>query len=411
MSDEIEPVESCDEAESSDSSYDNSYTSSPSSASQAQSASAADEAGDKTSDADEVNEAGAAPASQDSISLSKEVSRRDSVDAPAESGESKESSFRNAWSSWVLGDSSGEKKDAAAADESKAEGTEGQAEDPSRSGEAEKAGNDDGTGKKAGETEKDGKSGEANDADKAEKAQEAEQKKLEDNYKDQVIGLMREMVGLLQTMVQAMGGGSASSPDSVKAGGAVDSSSKWGDLFNSWGQGAEGNCAAVSTIKAAMDKYGGNVFDKVEGSAADGYNLTMKDGTNLKLSPEELQTADRMSNFKGEGEAKDYATMCYAAMAKRALNEGDEGSKSYERALHSINNGDDPYHSAHLLGLEDNVRTLSESELSQADGAVAWSDTHAVYVDRGLTDGYGSANYYNGTDTNGKRLYGGFVFG
>ena len=215
------------------------------------------------------------------------------------------------------------------------------------------------------------------------------------------------MVDLLTQMIEKLGGtvdrSSIQSSKTIKDG-------AWGDLLNSWGQGSEGNCSSVATIKAAMDKYGDDVFKKMDGSAEDGYNITMKDGYSTTLSPEELQKAQRMSDFEGSGEAKEYAEVLYAAMAKRAQDEEHEGSRTYERALHSLSNGEDPYHSAHLLGLDGQVRSVPICELAGADGAVAWSGTHAVYVDSGYTDHYGSSTYYNGTDTNEKWLDGGFVF-
>jgi hypothetical protein len=456
--DEVEPVEAVSESKSSDSSRE---SQSSSDASPAQEAAPSRE-----------NDSGPAPESlsgykdDDGLSLSKEYSNGDGPGASSSKESDGEGSFRSKWRDMAglsegrasAGTSDSEEASAGSVGSSRDDGAE-EASDSEKSGEtreSDAAGKDpektdaSSDSKETGDSEKPEEAGKSDDA-KASKdptdvrdskgtkdvkdsvttkdaqetkdakaardpqsaketkdAKEArEAKEKEDKYKDQMISLLTEQVQLLTKMVQMMGGEVPQS--SVNASGTIKDG-KWGDLMGSWGQGKEGNCSSVATIKAAMDKYGSNVFDKTEGSPEEGYKLTMKDGTKVSLSPEELQTAKRMDNFEGSGQARDYADLAYAAMAKRALNEGHEGSTTYARACHSLNNGEDPLYSAHALGLDNNVVPLTANGLENADSAVGWSDTHAVYVDQGYVDHYGTATEYNGSDTNRHWLYGGFRF-
>jgi hypothetical protein len=459
--DEIEPVESVSEASSSDSSSESQSSSDASSTQEA--------ASSRESDSGPEPESLSGYKDDDGLSLSKEYSSADDAGASSSKESEEGGSFRSKWRD-IAGlddkkessraNDSGEVSSGNSADDS-ATGSTGDVDGSEKTGEAEEpdqAEKDSETTDASSETKETddsaeaAKSEDAKDADKARESGESkdtkdakgvdakdtkdtkdareakdpqaakdtketkeardaretkEAKEKEDKYKDQVISLLTEQVQLLTKMVQMMGGEVPGS--SAKAGGSIKDG-QWGDLFGSWNQGKEGNCSSVATIKAAMDKFGDNIFDKTEGSPENGYKITMKDGVNVTLSPQELQTAKRMDNFEGSGEARDYADLTYAAMAKRALDEGHEGSTTYARACHSLNNGEDPLDSAHFLGLDNNIVPLTERGLRNADSAVGWSDTHAVYVDQGYTDHYGTATEYNSSDTNKHWLYGGFTF-
>ncbi len=130
----------------------------------------------------------------------------------------------------------------------------------------------------------------------------------------------------------------------------------------------------------------------------------MKDGQRVSLTADEMATASRMSQFQGTGAERDYANLCYAAMAKRALSERHEGASSFARACHALNNGEDPNDTARFLGLKNNMRRANVSELNGSQAAVAWSYQHAVYISGGRTDAHGREAGYNGTDTVGQRL-------
>ncbi len=183
------------------------------------------------------------------------------------------------------------------------------------------------------------------------------------------------------------------------------------NLFSSFGQGKEGNCASVGVIKAAMDKYGGNVFNQVNQTGDGGYAIKMKDGKSVNLTAQEMQVAKQKANLKGNGgKEQEYATLCYAAMAKRAQMDGHEGARDFSKACDSLNNGEDPIYSAKILGLGNNVKMINPQAAGNTDGAVAWSAKHAMFVDKGTTDRYGQAVAFNGTDTWGNRLTNAFMF-
>lgn len=178
-----------------------------------------------------------------------------------------------------------------------------------------------------------------------------------------------------------------------------------------WGQGAEGNCAAVATIKAATDAYGDNLFQAMTQLPDGGYRITMQDGVTVEVSGQELGMAAQAENFTGSGPGLQQATIAYAAMAKRALMEGHEGATTYAQALNSLANGDNPYDSARFLGLQNQVVAVDPRTLNGQDSVVAWNSTHAVFVDNhSATDSYGSARSFDGTDTRGNSLTNAFTF-
>ncbi|MCE7869385.1 hypothetical protein DYH09_03295 [bacterium CPR1] len=195
--------------------------------------------------------------------------------------------------------------------------------------------------------------------------------------------------------------GNALAPDAVS--GPAD--------MQGWGQGAEGNCAAVATIKAATDAYGDQLFRQVTRLPDGGYRITMQDGVTVEVSGQELSMARQQSNFTGSGPGLEQATVAYAAMARRAQLEGHEGSTSYAQALNSLADGDNPYDSARFLGLSNQVVQVDPRTLSGQDSVVAWNASHAVFVDNvRATDSYGTARGFDGTDTRGRGLTTAFTF-
>jgi hypothetical protein len=122
---------------------------------------------------------------------------------------------------------------------------------------------------------------------------------------------------------------------------------RWGNLITSWRQGREGNCASVAVIKAAMHKWGNKVFADQKLASDGGFDVRMRDGKQIHVSPQELAAARRMSHFVGrDSKAFDYANLVYASMAKRALLERHEGARTFSQACHSLNNGEMPSYPA-----------------------------------------------------------------
>jgi len=164
---------------------------------------------------------------------------------------------------------------------------------------------------------------------------------------------------------------------------------QWGNLISSWRQGSEGNCVSVATIKSAMLKFGNQVFDRMEKTGDGGYNLTLKDGKTVSLTAAELATAGRMSSFRGSGEEADYAKVCYAAMAKRALENRHEGASSFARACQSLNNGEQIEYPMKLLGMMQFAKKISLRELSNYNNVITWNRGHCLFASNGAVDGYG----------------------
>ena len=167
-----------------------------------------------------------------------------------------------------------------------------------------------------------------------------------------------------------------------------------------WRQTTEGNCVSVAAIKGAMDKYDNQVFDKMT-KTAKGVEVTMKDGVKVKVSPSELRMARNYSDFKGtDQDALSYATVCYAAMAKRAQNEGRVISMrsgmfgrrtstigGYKGALMQLNNGEAPTNGAKYLGLKHKLERIELSEVQGRD-VLASNSAHAFFVDKVGNDNY-----------------------
>jgi hypothetical protein len=177
----------------------------------------------------------------------------------------------------------------------------------------------------------------------------------------------------------------------------------------SWSQGKEGNCASVATIKAAQKKFGNNTFKNVQQTANGGYQVTMQDGKKVSLTKEEMDTAKRMSGFKGEGAGLDNAQLSYAVMAKNALASGHEGARTFAQACGSLNNGEDPLETAKFLGIEGHVKSVNPGSVTGSSAAVVWSNQHALFESGGTMDKYGQQTAFNGTDTIGHRLTNAFV--
>ncbi|MDQ7826267.1 MAG: hypothetical protein RDV48_25925 [Candidatus Eremiobacteraeota bacterium] len=187
------------------------------------------------------------------------------------------------------------------------------------------------------------------------------------------------------------------------------------DIMDGFNQGTEGNCASIAVIKAAMDKYGTGVFQDVQKTADGGYNVKLRDGRDVQLTAQEYQTAQQMAGFEGKGgDEQQFATLCYGVMAKGALAENNEGCKDYMGACKSLNDGEWPNDTARYMGLQNDMMPLDPQNLGGQDGVVGWNTKHAIYMDNQggnlMSDHYGEAYNYDGTDTFNRQLTDAFTF-
>jgi hypothetical protein len=165
-------------------------------------------------------------------------------------------------------------------------------------------------------------------------------------------------------------------------------------------QGMVGNCASIATIKAAMVKYGEDPADVFRDVKMDGqgWKITMRDGFQLHLSFAENKTAGEKSDFhelRSESMWKS-ANFIYAAMAKRACMEGNDGkfAMSYEEALDSLGDGEFNDEAFHWIGIS-NYQRIHKGSLPYVDAAVVWefvpgdSKSHSMFSGEGEKDRYG----------------------
>lgn len=172
-------------------------------------------------------------------------------------------------------------------------------------------------------------------------------------------------------------------------------------------QGNQGNCVSMACIKAGIDAYTKKgVFAQVE-EVTTGYRVTLQDGRIVDLSFTELQFASSNSGFAelGFGDDISFANFAFAVMAKNM--QALIGLPSFESAVFSLNNGQQPLNGARWIGLSHRVVHLTGRDISAWDSIVAYgmdpdlslTSGHCVFVDnighgKHARDMYGKAVFY-----------------
>lgn len=161
-------------------------------------------------------------------------------------------------------------------------------------------------------------------------------------------------------------------------------------------QGAEGNCATISAIKAAMKVMGPDPKDvyKSVTEANGGYDIVQKDGKQIHLGKDELAQAKKAANFNGDDkELMKNAIFMYAVSAKRAQMENNDGvaNRSFGHALRSLNDGEYSSEGLKRLGLTDFIRTVPVSALRAGEtGTIdVPRERHAMAVMDGRLERWG----------------------
>jgi hypothetical protein len=125
-----------------------------------------------------------------------------------------------------------------------------------------------------------------------------------------------------------------------------------------------------SSVKAAMLKYGQSprsVYSHVKVVGSD-YEIIMRDGFKLKLSPQEIAQTQKRINIwspKDPEMAKDINFMVAASIKRIQL---EDGLDSYARALEFVESGKDAGNGFKRLGLEAYVRRTTWPELHASRG-------------------------------------------
>lgn len=182
------------------------------------------------------------------------------------------------------------------------------------------------------------------------------------------------------------------------------------ELITGFAQGRAGNCVTVAAIKAAMMTFGPEgVFANVVQNG-DGTDVTMRDGVTVHVSAAELREAASLSRLHGPNAALlGSANLVYAAMAKRAMLENNDGRRhTFASACRSLNDGEDYREGAHWLGLDRYVREIPPSDIGNYPSVVAASKKHAVFSSNGTIDDHGSVLQAN-NDGYGRRFIGGYA--
>jgi hypothetical protein len=169
------------------------------------------------------------------------------------------------------------------------------------------------------------------------------------------------------------------------------------EIIKSYRQGGTGNCVSIAVIKASIQVFG---LDKVvyfQKTTNEGYSFTMRDGFESSITKQEVELAIKGSNFicKVNKDIFNYSNLCFAAMAKRALDDKHEGSKTYKGAIESLNNGEYYYLGADWLGLRHHKRAIGLRFIWNNIGVVGASPKHCFFCSEGIVDKYGTPDPIN----------------
>ncbi len=93
-------------------------------------------------------------------------------------------------------------------------------------------------------------------------------------------------------------------------------------IISAFKQGDAGNCASISVIKLALFQYGFEATLQPV-AQADGYSVTLMDGTNMQLTTAEIQSVAAVSDFANIQDATiaDQAQLTYAVMVKNKFQQ------------------------------------------------------------------------------------------
>lgn len=169
---------------------------------------------------------------------------------------------------------------------------------------------------------------------------------------------------------------------------------KTSEIITSFKQGGTGNCVSIAVIKAGIQIFGVDKVVHFERTPENGYSFTMRDGFEGTLTAGEIIQVAEGSEFLllENKEVLEYANLCFASMAKRALSEEHEGARTILDAVESLNNGEYYYLGADWLGLRHHKRPVGLKYIWNNIGVVGASRGHCFFCSEGLVDDYGIPN-------------------
>jgi len=178
-----------------------------------------------------------------------------------------------------------------------------------------------------------------------------------------------------------------------------DPGKKPDNIWSGFRQGDQGNCITVSAIKAAMMRYGQkptDVYKEVK-ETSKGYEVTMRDGTTVPLTKDELKQAAAHAGFKGDDPAMiTDANFMYAVSAKRAQLENNDGTakQSFTAALNSLNDGEYAREGLDRLGLKGLYRQATMDDLRSSKVGTVEFGGHSMAVINGRMELWGGRGDY-----------------
>ncbi|NWB54739.1 hypothetical protein [Pseudomonas sp. F8002] len=167
-----------------------------------------------------------------------------------------------------------------------------------------------------------------------------------------------------------------------------------GNIWSGFSQGPDGNCITVSAIKAAMMHFGQkptDVFKEVKENG-NGFDVTMRDGVHVFVSKNELEQAAKYAQFKGDDPAMmTDANFMYAASAKRAMKEGNDGrtGMNFFQAMESLNDGEHAREGLDRLGLKGHYRPATDADLRNSKVGTVEYGGHSMAVINGRVELWG----------------------
>ncbi|MCP4745183.1 MAG: hypothetical protein GY874_03430 [Desulfobacteraceae bacterium] len=198
--------------------------------------------------------------------------------------------------------------------------------------------------------------------------------------------------------------------------------------IDDWEQTVEGNCVSVGVIKAAIDKFGSNMFEEINWTGS-GWLVTTHDNEQLFISEDNYREAYESGYFRDNEELlspelawffgyvsedsdgdMSLAVLAYAVLARRRADECDI---TFSDALTDLGDGFWVGNAIHLLGLSDYaIKVDLSSDTAKTtilrEGNAIFTEHssdsgHAFYCDvingEIYMDNYGSKKSFDGSNS------------
>ncbi len=176
------------------------------------------------------------------------------------------------------------------------------------------------------------------------------------------------------------------------------------NLFSGAYQGQEGNCGAISACKAMIAQFGpAGVFKNIQRDSAGNYDVTLKDGTPVKVTQAQYRQSAAGAQLQGQDpKLLGFMNLMLAVNNVQAMKQHNDGisGKSFDEAIKSINNGEWAKETFDRLGYKNLVERVSPSELARGRPGTLDNSAHSLAVIGGSEDRWGTRLRNARTDPN-----------